>query len=52
MNTLYFACTLLLTLLLLTTLFASSVILFFTNEELAEMGVRIEPFDAEEGFTA
>jgi hypothetical protein len=43
MNTLNFTCTLLLTLLLPITLFASSVKLFFTTDELAEMGVRLEP---------
>ena len=47
MNTLHFTCILLLALLLPTTLFASSVRMLFTDEELTEMGVRIEPGDIE-----
>ena len=45
MNTLNFTCALLLTLLLPITFFASSVKLFFTSDELTEMGVRIGPAD-------
>ena len=52
MNTLHFSCILLLTLFLLMTLIASSVMVFFTDEELTEMGVRIEPSDIEAGCTA
>jgi hypothetical protein len=47
MNTLHFTCLLLLTLLLPLALFASSVKVFFTEDELKEMGVRIEPPDME-----
>jgi hypothetical protein len=43
MNTLNFTCALLLTLLLSITWFASSLRLFFTTEELTEMGIRLEP---------
>jgi len=46
MNTLNFTCALLLTLLLSITLFASSVELFFTTDELNEMGVYSEPAGA------
>lgn len=46
MNTLTITYTLLLILLLLTTFFASSVNLFFSDDELTEMGVRLEPADA------
>jgi hypothetical protein len=53
MNTLPFAYTVLVTLLLLTTLFASSVKVFFTDDELCEMGVRLEPTDInKEGMAA
>jgi hypothetical protein len=53
MNTLPFAYTLLVTLLLLTTLFAASVKVFFTDDELNEMGVHLEPNDInKEGMTA
>jgi hypothetical protein len=41
MNTLPITCILLLTLLLSTTLFASSMKVFFTDDELTEMGVHI-----------
>jgi hypothetical protein len=47
MNTLNFTCALLLTVLLPFTLFAFSVKLFFTDDELTEMGVRIEPIDVQ-----
>ena len=47
MNALNITCALFLTLLLLTTLFASSAKVFFTNEELTEMGVRFETSDIE-----
>ena len=47
MNALNFTCALFLTLLLLTSLFASSAKVFFTNEELTEMGVRLEPYARE-----
>lgn len=43
MNTLNLTCALLLTLLSSITLFASFVKLFFTSDELNEMGVRLEP---------
>ena len=46
MNTLTIMSTLLLILLLSTTFFASSVNLFFSNDELNEMGVRLEPADS------
>ena len=53
MNTLIFICALLLTVLLTLTLFASSLKLFFTADELTEMGIRIEPSDIErEGMAA
>ena len=52
MNTLPFASILFVALLLLTTLFASSVKVFFTDDELHEMGVRLEPTDAKEGMAA
>ena len=42
MNTLHLTCALLLTLLLSIALFASSIKLFFTTDELTEMGVRLE----------
>lgn len=42
MNTLHFTSILLITLLVLLTLFAASVKVFFTDDELNEMGVRIE----------
>jgi hypothetical protein len=45
MNTLNFACILLLTFLLPFGLFASAVKWFFTTDELTEMGIRIEPMD-------
>ena len=41
MNTLHLTCALLLTLLLCITLCAASVKLFFTTDELTEMGVRL-----------
>ena len=43
MNTLNFTCALLLTLLLSMTWSASSLGLFFTTEELTEMGIRLGP---------
>ena len=48
MNTPNITCALLLTLLLPLTLFASSVKLFFTPDELTEMGIQIEPADIQE----
>lgn len=51
MNALHFACALLLTLLLLTTLFASSAKVFFTEEELAEMGIHFGSTHIEEEGT-
>jgi len=42
-NTLNFTRTLLFSLLLSIALFASSVKLFFTSDELTEMGVHLEP---------
>lgn len=48
MNTLCLACVLFLTILLLVTFFASSLKLFFTVDELTEMGVRIEPSNTHE----
>lgn len=47
MNTLPFAYVLLVTLLLLATLFASSIKVFFTDDELDEMGICIGHFDIE-----
>lgn len=53
MNTLIFICALLLTILITLTLFASSLKLFFTTDELTEMGIRIEPSEIEwEGVAA
>jgi hypothetical protein len=53
MNTLNFTCALLLTLLLSISCFASSMKLFFTTDELTEMGVRLELSDIEgEGAAA
>ena len=53
MNTLHFICVLLLTLLIPTTLFASSLKVFFTDDELAEMGVGVEHAEDEvEGAAA
>jgi hypothetical protein len=49
MNTLHLTSILLLTLLLLTTLFASSVKVFFTDDELDAMGVRLGQSDIEMG---
>jgi hypothetical protein len=49
MNTLHLTSILLLLSLLLTTLFASSVKMFFTEDELDEMGVRIGPSEIEKG---
>ncbi len=45
MNTLHFICILAFTLVLPMTLFTSSVKMFFTDDQLDEMGVRIEPSD-------
>jgi hypothetical protein len=45
MTLIVFTCALLLTLLLPGTLFASSVKLFFSCEELNEMGVCLEPLE-------
>ena len=45
MNTLNFTCALLLTITLPVTLFAASVKLFFTPDELTEMGVRLDSSD-------
>ena len=47
MNTLHFTGIFLLTSVLLTTLFASSVKVFFTDDELQEMGINLEPIDIE-----
>jgi hypothetical protein len=47
MNTLLFTYVLFVTLLLLATLFASSIKVFFTDDELDEMGVCIGHFDIE-----
>lgn len=53
MNALRCAYLLLITLLLLATLFASSVKVFFTDDELQEMGVCLGHFDVEtEGMIA
>ena len=53
MNTLIIICALLLTILITPTLFASSLKLFFTTDELTEMGIRIEPSEIErEGVAA
>ena len=53
MNTLIFICAPLLTILITLTLFASSLKLFFTTDELTEMGIRIEPSEIErEGVAA
>jgi hypothetical protein len=43
MNTLNFICAFLITLLLSITWLASSLKLFFTTEELGEMGIRLDP---------
>lgn len=52
MNTLNFSFVLLPLLLLSITLFASSLKLFFTTDQLTEMGVRLEPSELnEEGIT-
>lgn len=45
MNRLNFICALLLLLLLSVALMVSSVQLFFSPDELAEMGVRLEPLE-------
>jgi hypothetical protein len=47
MNTLNCTCALLFTLLPIT-FFASSLKLFFTTDELTEMGVLLEPFELDE----
>lgn len=47
MNALNFTCALILTLMLLTTPLASSAKLFFTDEELTEMGVHFGPISIE-----
>jgi hypothetical protein len=47
MNPLHFTCVLFLTFLVPMTLLASSVKVFFTDDELNEMGVYIEPSDIE-----
>jgi hypothetical protein len=47
MNTLNLLCTLLLTVLLPLACFASSVKLFFTSDELNEMGVCLQQSDLE-----
>ena len=47
MNTLHVTGIFLLTSVLLTTLFASSVKVFFTDDELQEMGINLEPIDIE-----
>lgn len=49
MNTLHFTSILLLLSLLLTTFFASSVKMFFSEDELDEMGIRIGPSEIEKG---
>jgi len=46
MNTLYLICTLFLTLLLLIIILVSSVELFYTRDELEEMGVQARYYDA------
>ena len=48
MNTLTFTCALVLTLLLPIMFFASSLKMFFTTEELTEMGIRLEPWNLDE----
>jgi hypothetical protein len=48
MNTLNFICALLLTVLLSIMFFASLLKLFFTSDELTEMGVRLRAWDLEE----
>lgn len=48
MNTINFACILLLTFLLPFGLFASAVKWFFTTDELIEMGIHSEPTDTVE----
>jgi hypothetical protein len=45
MNTVNFTCALLITLLLSISLFASSVKLLFTDDELNEMGIRLDAFE-------
>jgi hypothetical protein len=53
MNTLILICALLFTILITLTLFASSLKLFFTTDELTEMGIRIGPSEIErEGVAA
>lgn len=47
MNTLNFICLLFLTLLIPATLFASSLRLFFSSDELSEMGVHLETSEKE-----
>lgn len=47
MNTISFICLLVLSLLLPISLLGSSGTVFFTEEELTEMGVRLEPSDME-----
>jgi hypothetical protein len=47
MNTLNFTGALLLTVLLLFTVLTSSIKLFFTGEELEEMGIHFGPLDAQ-----
>jgi hypothetical protein len=51
-NTLNLISILLLILLLPMTLLGSSVEVFFTKDELTEMGVRIDPFEIEGGAAA
>jgi hypothetical protein len=48
MNTITFTFALVLTLLLPIMFFASSLKMFFTTEELTEMGIRLEPWDLDE----
>jgi hypothetical protein len=53
MNTITFTCALVLILLLPIMFFASSLKMFFTTEELTEMGIRLEPWDlGEEGIAS
>ena len=52
MNTLNLICVVLLTLLLSMTLFSSSVEIFFSPDELNEMGVRVDPLEIEREVAA
>ena len=52
MNALNLICVVLLTLLLSMTLFSSSVEIFFSRDELHEMGIRIDPFEIEKEAAA